>query len=79
MIKFFDPDPGWKKFGYGIRERKFGYGIRNTATNILCSTGKAEVPYLIHVFVPVFIMKCGGRDSRQLREKCRVRQVEPGK
>ncbi len=52
VIKFFDADPGWKKFGSGFRDgknsdpgpgrKKFGSGIRNTS----------EVP-------PVDLLICG--------------------
>jgi hypothetical protein len=37
ILKFFDADPGWKKFGSGIRGwKRFGYGIRD---------GKNSDPY----------------------------------
>jgi hypothetical protein len=32
ILKFFDADPGWKKFGSGIRDpgwKKFGFRIRD--------------------------------------------------
>ncbi len=80
-------DPGWKKLGSGMEKKSDAGSVKNNPDPQHCcedtmqysrSTSTVLVWYLIHVFVPVFVMECGGRDSRQLGEEGRVRQVEPG-
>jgi hypothetical protein len=53
LLKLFDADPGWKKFGFGIRDGKKsdpGFGIRNkhpgSATLIVINGFKLVISFL---------------------------------
>jgi hypothetical protein len=35
ILKFFDADPGWKKFGSGIRDKHPGSATRDGSTRIV--------------------------------------------